>query len=71
MLGGEDRDRSRLKPAMSFLDGLGMSNEFRESAARVVEEPRYLLLKMLLIVLNGEDVRGLFFSSASTNFLSV
>jgi hypothetical protein len=71
MLGCQDLDASYFEPAVAFIDGFGAANELREPAARVIKEPRYLLLKMLLIVLNGEDVRGLFFSNASTNFLSV
>lgn len=68
---GNDPDRTLLKSAMTFIQSAEGTNDLRISRLGPVKQLRQLLNETLLIVLDSEDICGVFFSKVSTNSRSV
>lgn len=66
-----DRNQTLLKPAMTLIKRAKRANELRIARLSPVKQLRQLLNETLLIVLDSEDICGVFFSKVSTNSRSV
>lgn len=67
----EDGNLSVLDPTVTFVMLLEGIYEFRKALRGVLKEIGKLLFQRFLIAFDSEDVRGTFFLSSATNFLSV